>query len=63
MNTALFQTFATSMANFTEAHQEKNKTKVSNTFSLSGTLCTPKDNAKNGSYVQMLVHGVGFDSR
>ncbi|KIP01152.1 hypothetical protein PHLGIDRAFT_131352 [Phlebiopsis gigantea 11061_1 CR5-6] len=62
VNTALFQTFATSMANFTEAHEEKNKNRVSNTFTLSGTLCTPKNSAKHSSYVQMLVHGVGFDS-
>ena len=51
------------MTNFTEAHEEKDKKQVSNTYSLSGTLCTPKNDVGSESYVQMLVHGVGFDSR
>jgi hypothetical protein len=36
---------------------------VSNTYSLSGTLCTPIGGVKDPSLVQFLIHGVGFDSR
>ena len=61
--TALFQTFATSMTNFTYMYEKPDKQPVHNTYSLSGTLCVPKQSAKDASNVQFLLHGVGFDSR
>ena len=51
------------MSNFTEMYQEPDRKQVSGNYSLSGTLCTPKNNAKDTSYIQYLIHGVGFDSR
>ena len=50
-----------SQENFTETYQGGFQP-VFNTFSLSGTLCTPKTGGVNSSYIQLLVHGVGFDS-
>lgn len=29
---------------------------------LSGTLCTPNSSNSNSTHVQLLLHGVGFDS-
>ncbi|GJE91974.1 alpha/beta hydrolase [Phanerochaete sordida] len=60
--TALFQTFTTSMTNFTQMYEKPDKQAVHNTYSLSGTLCVPKKGAKDPSNVQYLLHGVGFDS-
>ncbi|KAF7796598.1 hypothetical protein EIP86_007780 [Pleurotus ostreatoroseus] len=60
--TSLFQDFLSSSTNFTQQYEAPNKQQVSNTYSLSGTLCTPKSGAKNAAHVQLLVHGVGFDS-
>ena len=50
------------MSNFTEMHENSQKQDVTNTYSLSGTLCAPKNGAKNPTHVQYLIHGVGFDS-
>lgn len=60
--TSLFQTFLPSMSNFTQMYQSPEKQNIANTYSLSGTLCTPKNGTKNPSHVQYLIHGVGFDS-
>lgn len=57
------QTFISSEANFTEQYETGDKLQINNTYTLSGTLCTPKQGAKNPDHVQLLVHGVGFDSR
>ncbi|KZP02488.1 alpha/beta-hydrolase [Athelia psychrophila] len=40
----------------------KEKSTVSNTYSISGTLCIPKGGATNKDHVQYLLHGIGFDS-
>ena len=61
--TALFQTFAASAANITQMYEKPDKQPVHNTYSLSGTLCVPKQGVKDASSVQFLIHGVGFDSR
>ncbi|EMD39654.1 hypothetical protein CERSUDRAFT_92149 [Gelatoporia subvermispora B] len=58
---AMFQDFLPAPANYSAMH-ENGMQQVSNTYSLSGTLCTPKNSAKNSDYVQYLIHGVGFDS-
>lgn len=50
------------MSNFTEMYESPAEQNATNTYSLSGTLCTPKSGAKNSSHVQYLIHGVGFDS-
>lgn len=60
--TSLLQTFLPAMSNFTEAHENPEMQNATSTYSLSGTLCTPKSSAKNPSHVQYLIHGVGFDS-
>ena len=51
------------MANFTRDYELSDKQKTANTYTLSGTLCTPKSGANSPDHVQLLVHGVGFDSR
>ncbi|KZP10712.1 alpha beta-hydrolase [Athelia psychrophila] len=57
---------ATSSASNFSAHYEvgggKEKSRVANTYAISGTLCTPKGGATNKDSVQYLIHGVGFDS-
>ena len=60
---ALFQTFMASTTNFTQMYEKPDKQPVRNTYLLSGTLCVPKQGAKNASNVQLLLHGVGFDSK
>ncbi|KAH9837855.1 alpha beta-hydrolase [Rhodofomes roseus] len=60
--TSLFQTFLPSMSNFTGMYESSQQQNVVNNYSLSGTLCTPKNGTKNPSHVQYLIHGVGFDS-
>lgn len=59
--TALYQTYLTSQQNFTEMYQNGTQ-QVSNTYMLSGTFCTPNNINSNSSHVQLLLHGVGFDS-
>ncbi|KAF7977400.1 hypothetical protein HWV62_4029 [Athelia sp. TMB] len=50
-------------SNFSEAYLASPATKlVAGTYSISGTLCTPKSGAHNASQVQMLIHGVAWDS-
>lgn len=59
--TALILLASVAPSNFTE--QFTNGTfPFSGTFNISGTLCTPLQGAKNGSAIQLLVHGVGYDS-
>ncbi|KAH7923574.1 alpha/beta-hydrolase [Leucogyrophana mollusca] len=61
--TKLLQDFIASDSNFTEIYEEPDLSTVSNTYTLSGTLCVPLTGEKNSSHVQYLVHGIGFDSR
>ncbi|KAG9007985.1 hypothetical protein FRB94_008310 [Tulasnella sp. JGI-2019a] len=49
-------------SNFSERYQSGGATKsVSATYSISGTWCSPQSGADD-SVVQLLVHGIGFDS-
>ena len=57
------QDFISSESNFTRDHETGNRLQITDTYTISGTLCTPKQGAKNPDHVQLLVHGVGFDSR
>jgi hypothetical protein len=54
---------SSSASNFSKLYETTEKKQVSNTYSISGTLCIPKGGAKNKDHVQYLIHGVGFDSR
>ncbi|KAF7980121.1 hypothetical protein HWV62_39543 [Athelia sp. TMB] len=53
---------SSSASNFSESYVGKTKKLVSGDYAISGTLCTPKAGAKNASHVQLLIHGIGFDS-
>lgn len=61
--TSLFQTFLPAPNNISRLFEEAGMRQVTRTYALSGTLCTPKNGAKDASHVQYLVHGIGFDSR
>lgn len=51
-------------SNFSDAYIASPATHVvTGTYSISGTLCTPKSGGTNTSDVQMLIHGIGWDSR
>ncbi|KAF7983023.1 hypothetical protein HWV62_24664 [Athelia sp. TMB] len=54
---------SSSASNFSDSYVGKTKKLVSGSYAISGTLCTPKAGAKNASHVQLLIHGIGFDSR
>lgn len=42
----------------------KGKTDISGTYKIIGTLCKPTKSVDNDkSEIQLLVHGIGFDSR
>jgi hypothetical protein len=65
--TALLFEFVTSLpsySNFTETYLNGGvKKSISKTFNISGTLCKPYDlEGKSDSAIQLLVHGIGFDS-
>ncbi|KAF7983036.1 hypothetical protein HWV62_24690 [Athelia sp. TMB] len=53
---------SSSASNFSDSYVGKTKKLVSGAYAISGTLCTPKKGAKNASHVQLLIHGIGFDS-
>ncbi|KAF7980110.1 hypothetical protein HWV62_39521 [Athelia sp. TMB] len=53
---------SSSASNFSDSFARKTKKLVSGSYAISGTLCTPKAGAKHASHVQLLVHGIGFDS-
>ncbi|KAF7980133.1 hypothetical protein HWV62_39567 [Athelia sp. TMB] len=53
---------SSSASNFSDSYVGKTKKLVSGSYAISGTLCTPKAGAKNASHVQLLIHGIGFDS-
>ena len=59
--TSLIYDFVISQSNFTDTYIDGTFSN-SGTFSISGTLCTPKQGAKSNSAIQLLTHGVGFDS-
>lgn len=59
--TELFVQFATNQTKFTSDYITGYK-EVSDTFDISGILCTPKHNADSSRAIQLLVHGIGFDS-
>ena len=59
--TALGLLFTSAPSNFTQLYTD-GTFQFSQTFNISGTLCTPKTGAKNDSALQLLVHGVAFDS-
>ncbi|EPQ54837.1 hypothetical protein GLOTRDRAFT_43185 [Gloeophyllum trabeum ATCC 11539] len=49
--------------NFTQEYEKPDKQQLSRTYSISGTLCTPKDvQLKDVDNIQYLIHGIGFDS-
>lgn len=52
---------SSSASNFSTTY-EKGKKLINNTYSLSGTLCTPKHGLKNKEHVQLLIHGISWDS-
>merc|ERR1711990_588409 len=62
--TQLFVSNLPSYNNFTEQFiNGGQKEPVSNTYDISGTLCVPKNRkGKPETTVQLLVHGIGFDS-
>lgn len=63
-NFVVGQMTSSSASNFTSLYEAgKQTSRVANTYSISGTLCTPKDGAKDKEHIQYLIHGVGFDSR
>jgi len=49
-------------SNFTDTYTEPQKRNVTGTYSISGTLCTPKSGDPGNGKIQLLVHGIGFDS-
>lgn len=58
------QVASSSASNFSDTYESTKATQqVSGTYSISGTLCTPKGGAKNKEHIQYLIHGIGFDSR
>lgn len=59
--TALVLLFTSAQSNFTEMYTG-GTFQLTDTFNISGTLCTPVNGAKNDSALQLLVHGVAFDS-
>lgn len=59
--TSLLLQYTTSRTNFTEKYID-GTFPFSETFNISGTLCTPVLGAKANSAIQVLVHGIGFDS-
>jgi len=61
--TAIWQTFLAAFPygdNFTEGYTTGYQ-EVTNTYAIAGTLCTPLSGA-NTTGVQILLHGIGFDS-
>ncbi|CAD6581137.1 MAG: hypothetical protein CYPHOPRED_001494 [Cyphobasidiales sp. Tagirdzhanova-0007] len=50
------------MGNFTEKYEAPAKEAISGTYTISGTLCTPLDGDEDDGAIQLLVHGIGFDS-
>ena len=64
MFTALFQEYLSSPENFTEKYEKPGTQTQSNSYMISGTLCTPPNtlNLTNIPDVQLLVHGAGYDS-
>lgn len=50
------------MGNFTETFTESAKKNVTGTYSISGTYCTPSSGDPGNGNIQLLVHGIGFDS-
>jgi hypothetical protein len=62
--TSYMQLAASSLTgtNFTDKYMSGLATKsISATYNISGIWCTPKAGG-NDSVVQLLVHGIGFDS-
>jgi len=51
-----------STGNFTEAFTSPNMKNVTGTYSISGTLCTPESGDPGNGLLEVLVHGIGFDS-
>ncbi|EPQ54849.1 alpha/beta-hydrolase [Gloeophyllum trabeum ATCC 11539] len=61
--TKLLQVFSPLPVNFSREYEHADKQQLSRSYSISGTLCTPKDvQLKDVEHVQYLIHGVGFDS-
>ena len=54
--------FTSMTSNFTDTYTESQKRNVTGTYSISGTLCTPKSGDPGNGKIQLLVHGIGFDS-
>ena len=52
------------MQNFTEKYQKPGTQTQTNSYMISGTLCTPRhtSNTTQTTNVQLLVHGAGYDS-
>lgn len=59
--TALVLEFSVAQNNFTQKYIN-GTFEFTGKFNISGTLCTPIKGAKKGSALQLLVHGIGFDS-
>ncbi|GJE88554.1 alpha/beta-hydrolase [Phanerochaete sordida] len=59
---ALFQTFSTLMTNLTLMYEQPYRQPVHNSYNISGTLCVPKDVIENTFDVQLLLHGITWDS-
>ncbi|KAF7983046.1 hypothetical protein HWV62_24710 [Athelia sp. TMB] len=53
---------SSSRSNFSDSYVRKTKKLVSGNYAISGTLCTPKAGAKHANHIQLLIHGIGFDS-
>ncbi|UZJ52421.1 hypothetical protein CBS101457_001741 [Exobasidium rhododendri] len=53
--------FITNMSAFTSDYIT-GKAEKTHTFRISGVLCTPKENADSSRAIQLLLHGIGFDS-
>lgn len=60
--TELFVEYVTNMPQFMSDYV-KGKQQHSHTFDISGILCKPKNNADDSRAIQLLVHGIGYDSR
>ena len=59
--TSLIIQYSTSQTNFTEKYTD-GTFQFTGTFNISGTLCTPIRGAQLNGAIQILVHGIGFDS-
>ncbi|KZO91751.1 alpha/beta-hydrolase [Calocera viscosa TUFC12733] len=60
--TELQAQFTSSQADFTEDYMSGTNSSTGAVYDISGVLCTPKGGDKHNGTIQLLVHGIAFDS-